>query len=192
MKIYFIAILLLFNPILSFSQSDKVRSLKISYLSDKLNLDPQTAERFWPVYRQYEDEMAAIVREKRQNQNESRSAYDILDQEQKALDIKRKYSEQFSNIIGNNQLNRLYQSEKDFRQMVVQRSMQQQNHEQSRDNYRSGANPNRMGTRRNYEMSAPRDLRNAPMQNNQPTYNSPQRPIRSGNEERGTMNRGGR
>ena len=67
-----------------------------------------------------------LQEQRRLNQNESRSADDILDQEQKALDIKRKYSNIFSKIISQSQLNQLYQAERDFRQMIINRSQKRE------------------------------------------------------------------
>lgn len=104
-------------------KGDRIESLKIAHISSKLNLDPSTAERFWPVYNQYESELMQVVMERRRmNQSDSRSADDILEQEQKALDIKRKYHTQFQRIISNDQLNTLYSAEKEFRQMLLRKA----------------------------------------------------------------------
>lgn len=100
---------------------DKVESLKIGYISSQLNLEPSVAERFWPVYHQYEQEMKSVVMEKKRN-NDNRSVDDILDQEQKALDIKKKYTAAFLKIISNNQVAQLYKAEKEFRRMILKRS----------------------------------------------------------------------
>lgn len=35
---------------------EKIKSLKISYITEELNLTPEVAEQFWPVYNQYEKE----------------------------------------------------------------------------------------------------------------------------------------
>ena len=91
MKKHLITLLLFSISFQVFSQKgEKIESLKIGYLTNKLNLDAKTAEKFWPIYHQYENEMMDVVQEKRRmNQNDLRNADEILDQEQKALDIKR-------------------------------------------------------------------------------------------------------
>jgi hypothetical protein len=122
-------------------KGERIESLKIAHLSGKLNLDPKTAERFWPLYNQYESEMQQIVLEKRRmNQNDTRSADEILDQEQKAIDLKRKYNAQFLKVIDNNQLNQMYQAEKEFRQMIIKRSQRMDNNP-VRENRRMNQNP---------------------------------------------------
>lgn len=101
-------------------RGEKIESIKVAYLSEKLNLDPKTAERFWPLYNQYDDEMRLVIQESKRA-NENRDADEILDQEQRALDIKRKYSAQFLKVISNEQLATLYRSEKEFYKMLLRR-----------------------------------------------------------------------
>ncbi|MCC7031008.1 MAG: hypothetical protein IT257_11940 [Chitinophagaceae bacterium] len=132
MKKYMIALLMMMMSVTVFCQQGrKIESLKIGFLTNKLNLDARTAEKFWPVYHQYEDELLAVVRERRMNQNETRNAEEILDQEQKALDIKRKYTAMFARIITPDQLNQLYAAEKEFRQMIINRSQKREFRQQS-------------------------------------------------------------
>lgn len=149
------ALLLVFLSLAAKAQrpgrGERIESLKIAHISGKMNLDPQTAERFWPLYNQYEAELQQVVMErKRMNQNDTRSVEDILEQEQKALDIKRKYSTLFLKVIDNNQLNQLVQAEKEFRQMLIRRSR------------RMEENPSTQpggGFRRNFPADAPRNER---------------------------------
>ncbi|MEZ5047050.1 MAG: hypothetical protein R2831_08655 [Chitinophagaceae bacterium] len=126
MKQLFILLFICLSTQLSFAQNKKgerIESLKIAYLNDKLNLDPATAERFWPIYHQYEAELENLIRE-RQSNSDKRSVDDILDTEQKALDIKRKYNAIFLKVLSNNQLSTMYSAEKEFRRMVIRRSQQ--------------------------------------------------------------------
>ncbi len=174
----------------AYSQGDKIRSLKVSYLTEQLNLDPQTAERFWPIYRQYEDELRSVVQEKKMNKDDTRSSYEILNQEQKALDIKRKYNTLFSKVLTGNQVSQLYQSEKEFRQMVINRS--QNNAPRQNTNYKSNSRDEQINNRQEYNhSSSPRSNPNSrAIQNNAPSQ-SPLRSInRNGNSNnRGTINR---
>ena len=121
----------------------KVESIKVAYLSEKLNLDPITAERFWPVYNQYEDEMYNAVKGLKRG-NESRSADEILDREQRTIDIKRKYTAQFLKVISDEQLGRLFQSEKDFNQILLRRMNKMENRQK---NMREGSNEARFRNR---------------------------------------------
>ncbi len=134
MKRFFLFILLITSFFTSYCQrGEKLESLKIGYLTNKLNLDARTAENFWPLYHQYENELMAVVQEKRRiNQNDNRNAEEILDQEQKALDIKRKYNVLFAKVISNEQLNQLYRAEKEFRQMVINRAQKREQRQEGK------------------------------------------------------------
>lgn len=107
-------------------KGEKIESIKIAYLTEKLSIDPKTAERFWPLYHQYEDEMRQVIRESKR-QNDDRSSEDILNQEQKAIDIRRKYSSMFQKVISNQQLTQLFESERDFNRMLIRRMNQREN-----------------------------------------------------------------
>lgn len=154
-------------------KGERIESMKIAHISSKLNLDPQTAERFWPVYHQYENELLQVVLERRRlNQSDSRSAEDILEQEQKALDIKKKYNTQFQRIISPEQLNTLYGAEKEFRQMLIRKARRND------AELRNGSNDMRRGN-----MDMPRTNRQAQPQQG-PARATPPR------DQRMEMNRG--
>ena len=39
---------------------EKIKTLKISYLTEKLNLTPEEAQKFWPIYNAYDEEQHAL------------------------------------------------------------------------------------------------------------------------------------
>ena len=59
MKKSIILIILLFVVNMSFAQKkyDRMRSFKTAYLTEKLELTPQEAERFWPLYNESEKKL---------------------------------------------------------------------------------------------------------------------------------------
>ncbi|MDZ7645880.1 MAG: hypothetical protein U5K54_01165 [Cytophagales bacterium] len=42
---------------------EKIKNLRIAYISDKLGLTPDQAEKFWPVYREFSDQRKGIRQE---------------------------------------------------------------------------------------------------------------------------------
>lgn len=58
-----------------FAQENKIKSLKIAFITEKLNLTEKEAQQFWPVYNAYDDtvsnlkfnEFRKVVHEIRQN-----------------------------------------------------------------------------------------------------------------------------
>ena len=90
---------------------ERLEALQIAYLTRELNLTTQEAEKFWPVYNKYQADMKTALKK-----NESDE--DVLDKQQHALDIRKKYKNDFSKIIGADRTNKLYEAEMRFREMV--------------------------------------------------------------------------
>jgi hypothetical protein len=99
-------------------KSEKIQALKVAFITQKLNLTSTEAEKFWPVYNQYESEIKTL-RADRQNS-------DVLDNEEKVLDIRKKYKPAFEKILGPSRLNDLFNAERDFRNVLIQRLKEQQ------------------------------------------------------------------
>jgi hypothetical protein len=70
MKIKFLLpFLLLFVSTVSFSQGfrgkkEKVKALKVAYITDELNLTTEEAQRFWQIYNAFDDKQAELRHEK--------------------------------------------------------------------------------------------------------------------------------
>lgn len=94
-------------------RAEKIQELKIAFITQKLNLTPAEAEKFWPVYNAYNTEIRNI----RVNNRDG----DVLDNEQKLLDIRKKYKPSFENILGPQRINELFNAEGQFRNILIQR-----------------------------------------------------------------------
>lgn len=176
-KIILIAILLL--QIFTFQlhaqdRGSKVESIKIAFLSERLNLDPKTAEKFWPIYNQYDDEMRKVVQESKRS-NDNRTAEEILDQEQKAIDIKRKYSAIFLKVISNEQLTSLFQAEKEFNKMLLRRMNKAEQRQQNHGGPNQQSDDRRMNSPRNQDNMENRPSNRQPRSDAQPNDGSMRR-----------------
>jgi hypothetical protein len=103
-------------PILVNAQDNTVRdnrlqSLEIAYITSELNLSPEEAQKFWPVYNKYSVEMKGAIRKKENDP-------DILDKQQQVLDIRKKYRNEFLKVLSPDRVNQLFTSEMKFREMV--------------------------------------------------------------------------
>ena len=94
-------------------RAGKIQELKIAFITQKLELTPTEAEKFWPVYNQYDNEIRNL---RKDNKNG-----DVLDNEQKLLDIRKKYKPSFERILGPQRSNNLYNTERDFRNVLIRR-----------------------------------------------------------------------
>jgi hypothetical protein len=84
-----------------------VQGLKIAYFTRELSLNKEEAQRFWPVYYNYLDELTAARKERRD---------DVIATDEKILSIKKNYLVQFRTVLGNNnqRAGRVYICEREF------------------------------------------------------------------------------
>ncbi len=95
------------------SRAEKIQSLKIAFITQKLQLTPDEAQRFWPVYNQYQNEINTF-------QMESKNG-PALQNEEKLLDIRKKYLSAFEKVLGPEKTNNLFNAERDFRTILIRR-----------------------------------------------------------------------
>ena len=67
----------------------RVEALKIAYLTKKLNLSTEEAQKFWPIYNKYTEEIRKVRIEARANKDKE------IDTEEKVLGIRKKYNGEF-------------------------------------------------------------------------------------------------
>ncbi|MEO6683776.1 MAG: hypothetical protein ABIN48_13220 [Ginsengibacter sp.] len=90
--------------------AEKIQALKIAFITQKLELTSSEAQKFWPVYNQYENE----VKDLRKNNNG-----DVIERDEKLLNIRKKYKNQFEKILGSERANKLYLIEAEFRNVLI-------------------------------------------------------------------------
>ncbi|WP_207422720.1 hypothetical protein [Desertivirga brevis] len=109
----------------------QLESVKAEYLTRRLNLSPEEAQRFWPVYRNYQKDLHKVVMERRkarQDQKKSGEQVDELEFEADILEIRKNYRKQFSEVIPPQKVNLLYQAENDFRQQLIKELGERRKH----------------------------------------------------------------
>ena len=96
----------------------KIQALYVAYITQQLKLTEAEAQKFWPVHSQYDAEIKAVGL----GGNE-------LDRQQSVLNIKKKYQDKFSSILGSNRTNNFYRIDGEFRKKLVDelRKRRQQN-----------------------------------------------------------------
>ncbi len=92
---------------------DRVRALRIAYITDKIHLSSQQSEQFWPLYNRYQDEIRAIRRDDR--------IEDDIAMSEAILEVKKKYKVEFLKVISQEQLTALYKAEREFKAMLIKR-----------------------------------------------------------------------
>jgi hypothetical protein len=107
----------------------KLAGLKVAYVTNQLNLTPEEAEKFWPVYNNYIKEF----RKARMEQKE-----DVLLQEEEMLNLRKKYRAEFRKILGTDaRANRSLTLERDFNNIIrkeLQKRREMKGEKQKKDN----------------------------------------------------------
>ncbi len=93
---------------------EKIKALEIAFISRKLNLTENEAQRFWPVYNEYKRDVNQVMLTQRRNPNK-----DVVDDEQKIVDVRKKYRERFVGVIGQPRMNKFFQAEREFRGVLL-------------------------------------------------------------------------
>ena len=107
-KIYFIllfTISFLAGKAQEIESSEKMQqdidALKVAFISRELALTPEEAQAFWPLYNQYSRELKGTVKED----------MDPLDRDEKVLNLRKRYREQFVKVLGNQRIKKMYGTE---------------------------------------------------------------------------------
>lgn len=88
----------------------KIQAMEMAFITKELNLSPEEAQKFWPVFNQYRSAFKNIAVEKKSG--------DQLEKQQRMLDLRKKYRDDFTKVLTQERANRVFGAEEDFRSMV--------------------------------------------------------------------------
>lgn len=134
----FYTIVVLFITLITFGQDpgdrlERIKALRVAYISEKLDLTPEEAQRFWPVFNKFDDNMTALNKQKRQLMEKLRpeNASNLSEKETTALmDQDDKLEDEIQNnrkqlvknlqgVIPNQKIIMLRQIEVEFKQKLL-------------------------------------------------------------------------
>ncbi|MBC9911475.1 hypothetical protein [Chitinophaga varians] len=103
----------------------------MQYLSQKLNLSADEAEKFWPVYKNYTKEVETLIAERHNKRQQDRTlpgdADDIarrnmdndLGYEKRMYDIRSRYTNEFQRVLPARKAGAVFKSEREFRTIML-------------------------------------------------------------------------
>ncbi|TWI81324.1 hypothetical protein IQ13_2341 [Lacibacter cauensis] len=95
-------------------EQEKIKALEIAFISRKLNLTENEAQRFWPIYNEYKRDVRQVMLTQRNNPKR-----DVLNEEQMIIDVRKKYKERFVGVIGQPRMNKFFEAEREFRGVLL-------------------------------------------------------------------------
>jgi hypothetical protein len=128
---------------------ERINNLRIAYLTEKLELTPEQAERFWPVYREFSQERMKLRNELRvahqaidPNNPDPKKEQELVDLSlkvrQRELDLEKDYSGRLLKVISAQQLINLRKGEREFVDIVRTQIQQRRMIQQRKENFRDG------------------------------------------------------
>lgn len=110
------------------TRQEKIQALYVAYVTQQLQLTPDEAQKFWPLHTQFENDLKTV-----------RHDLPELEKQQARLNIKKRYQDGFSKILGTNRCERFYGMGDAFRKKLIERMQKQRNNPQRpRGNMRHG------------------------------------------------------
>lgn len=113
---------------------EKIKAMKIAHITNKLDLSETEAQKFWPVYNQFEAEMDKFHQARRADRKKQKtSSAELSDSEleklvdnhlimeQKELDTKKSYHNKFKAILPIQKVAKLYKSEHSFKKELLKK-----------------------------------------------------------------------
>ncbi len=101
-------------------KQEKIQALYIAYITKELSLTAEEAQKFWPQHSDFDREMRAVSPDMPE-----------LDRLQAQLNIKKKYQERFSRILGPNRTDRFFRQDGEFRRKLVIRMQKMRQNRQN-------------------------------------------------------------
>jgi hypothetical protein len=109
---------------------EKLQAARIAFITSRIDLKPEQAERFWPIFNKYTDQREAIMKTmsdlSRGNENISEEdakskVQKRMQLQQKMLDEEKTFSSEISKVITYKQLLMLHNIARDFNRHIYQR-----------------------------------------------------------------------
>ncbi|AEV32343.1 hypothetical protein [Owenweeksia hongkongensis] len=127
---------------------EKIESMRIAYITEKINLTPEEAQVFWPVYNQYREEFEKIIHrvepngkpphhlsDEELNKMSDKEVREMLTNEmekQKLLvEHREKYFKKFTEILPIKKVALLYDAEREFQRKLM-RQISDRGHEKGK------------------------------------------------------------
>lgn len=103
---------------------DRIENQKIAYITKQLNLTTSEAQRFFPLYNQYNKERRDIRSAKSDiiapsaARSVTRQSGDVIEFDAKEVELKKQYRAKFANVVGTARASQFFVIEQEFRDML--------------------------------------------------------------------------
>lgn len=115
------------------AREEKMEKFKIAFITERLDLTVEEAQKFWPVYNQFNKELKEFRKNRRPDEKMETTLLNMSDADaekmadgeianrQKELDVMKKYHSQFKQVLPIKKVAILYLLEKEFHRELLQK-----------------------------------------------------------------------
>lgn len=116
------------------SKKEKIKAMKVAYITEHLSLSPEEAEKFWPIYNEFEDKKEALRKERKKNRPKEKEETDNLsdkelesmivqelEYKQQELDLEKEYFEKFKKVLTIRKVAKLHEVERSFKREMLRK-----------------------------------------------------------------------
>ncbi|WP_256011307.1 hypothetical protein [Desertivirga xinjiangensis] len=104
-------------------QSKQIDAVKVEFLTKKLDLSPEEAQRFWPVFNKYQKEIKQVISQRRAERmsfkNSGGAPVDEIKYESLILEIRKRYNKDFLQVLPAQKVAMIYPAEREFREKLI-------------------------------------------------------------------------
>lgn len=114
-------------------RQERIRSLKIAFITERVDLTSKEAQQFWPIYNTYDEAMEKIRRKERDLLRDMKGNFDIMtegegkqaldnliSQEQKKISAKQVLISELKDVISSKKILTLLKAEEDFKRNLIE------------------------------------------------------------------------
>ncbi len=103
---------------------EQIEAIKVAFITSKLDLNTDEAQKFWPVYNNYQKELMELMKKRREDRQKTNidpndKINADLAYESRMLDLKKKYKKLYLKAIPPEKILLLYQAEREFREHLI-------------------------------------------------------------------------
>ena len=109
------------------TNNERIKSMQIAIITDKLDLTAQESQAFWPIYNDYQNDLKAVKKdiENMSNLSAAEKLETKKNLQQKKLDIQGQYEEKFKKIMPIEKVAKIDQAEREFKKWLVEQLKRQ-------------------------------------------------------------------
>lgn len=122
---------------------DKIKAHKVAFITDQLNLTPEEAQKFWPIYNEYEAKMEELMKDLKDehpgketmpedlsDQEVTKILNDEIDKDFQRVNIRKEYFGKFRKVLSDRKVLKLLNSEREFRRVLIDKVRGKEMHQQ--------------------------------------------------------------